>query len=360
MTTAKWYYRLLGADFGPVSFRELCDLKAKGIVSRETLVRPEDDDNWRCAEAIRELFGQCQPIKPKQGDLLDPLACSLLPDAENRANSVKAQLPQGAKTQSPKEKPPHTVYLRVLGRDFASHDDLINAISTLALVIILLAIFCILIARLQRIEPFAQLNEGGILPLLMAPLVGFLAAVRGTEWGLKQYGLLFAYKSATRKVLFALLGVYCFVVGLALLAGSLLVLLLLVPVGCTALGRSFGLPPVITFSVLLVLLVLEIIWLGILLSGRHFWHTVLVRTIATGCGSVAGLLCSCFPIGLIDSFLGLSDAERSINIATSGIVVWVAAILVAFTAKRPSEKFRCSLRSQLGGHTDDRSDMLAQ
>lgn len=52
----RWYCRVLGEEFGPLTFRQLTRLVREGTVSEEDSVRPDYQKHWQSAESVVGLY----------------------------------------------------------------------------------------------------------------------------------------------------------------------------------------------------------------------------------------------------------------------------------------------------------------
>ena len=64
--SAEWYYQVMGQVVGPESANELRSEVAKGVVTRETLVRKGDQGEWVPAWHLKGLFPTPSDLDPRQ------------------------------------------------------------------------------------------------------------------------------------------------------------------------------------------------------------------------------------------------------------------------------------------------------
>jgi hypothetical protein len=64
-----WYYRVLGEEFGPLEFPALRDLVKQSVVTSNTPIRRETEDDWRLAHTESDLFeGIARPRGAKKSE----------------------------------------------------------------------------------------------------------------------------------------------------------------------------------------------------------------------------------------------------------------------------------------------------
>ena len=93
---ADWFYRVAGAQFGPVESAELRRLADKGIVMRGTPIRKGADSRWMLARQVSGLF---EPVPADSVFEKKPAGSAAAPVAESRPAKAPEEDYGGAKSQ---------------------------------------------------------------------------------------------------------------------------------------------------------------------------------------------------------------------------------------------------------------------
>ena len=62
---AKWYYKIMGEEFGPISGSELRQAAQNGIISSDSLIKEGVDGDWVLAERVKCLFEPVRRSSPR-------------------------------------------------------------------------------------------------------------------------------------------------------------------------------------------------------------------------------------------------------------------------------------------------------
>src|SRR4051812_44058173 len=104
MMAADWYFRVMGADFGPISGPDLVRQVAEGRVGRDTMVR-KGNGTWVPAERISGLFDRAGQVKPGDGPSGPPLAPEEDEDGDEDENRERDEVDEGPSVFVPAPKP---------------------------------------------------------------------------------------------------------------------------------------------------------------------------------------------------------------------------------------------------------------
>src|SRR4051794_15802591 len=100
MMAADWYFRVMGADFGPISGPDLVRQVAEGRIGRDTMVR-RGNGAWVPAERISGLFDRAGQGKPGAGPSGPPPD----PDEDEGEDEEQAEVDEGPSVFVPAPKP---------------------------------------------------------------------------------------------------------------------------------------------------------------------------------------------------------------------------------------------------------------